>query len=409
MAAVSIPVDDTPLAAEDAVPMAAWRRWLIMFILLTGGIKTTLSFTVVVPALQLISEYFKGSGDNILGAQFVVTMAPIGMAISGLFAGFIVAKSSLRKTLYLGLAACSLCGLAPLIVENYYLLLVTRFFLGFSVIFVDIALTTILAAKFTGKERSRIIGFRGGISSIGTVSTMLLSGYLAHKYGWRAPSWMYLTPVVMLVLSLIAFDRPITLAREPRGEERFSVFQLWPIYLLQLATSVIHTMPSFQMPFLLKELGITDPQKVSYVPSLASTFSILAAFAFASVYLRVGRWTLVLACLLMGLGFTGVGLSTTYQMILLCVVVEGIGSGWTMPFFANRLLDRVTPLQRAQAMGWLQSSLFLGHFINPIVTKPIRDNLGIHSTFWAVGGGVAVFAILLGAYIFATRKRDTII
>ena len=236
------------------------------------------------------------------------------------------------------------------------------------------------------------------------------------------------------MLSLIAFDKPIVLAREPKGDERFSVLQLWPIYALQLATSVIHTMPSFQMPFLLKELGVTDARQVSYVPSLASTFSILGAFMFASVYLRVGRWTLVLASLMMGIGFIGVGISSfpvfaplahtlaaaaaslghgfglaapAFYLILLCVMFEGIGSGWTMPYFANRLLDRVTPLQRAQAMGFLSSSLFLGHFINPIVTKPIRDNLGIHSTFWAVGGGVVVFAGVLALWIFATRKRDT--
>ncbi|MDO9489541.1 MAG: MFS transporter, partial [Sphingomonadaceae bacterium] len=239
MAGISFVADDVVADVDPDAPdtRPRWRRWLIMFILLTGGIKTTLAFTTVVPALQKIAEHFGGKSDAILGAQFVVTMAPAGMAVAGLFAGWIVARGGLRRSLFVGLGLCTLTGLSQLFLDNFIVLLISRFLLGASVVTVDIALTTILAAEFAGKTRSRLIGFRQAISSTGTVSTMLFAGWLVQNFGWRSPAWMFLVPAVMLVLSVIAFDRPIPAARQMASSEKFSVWQLWPIYLLSLLFS----------------------------------------------------------------------------------------------------------------------------------------------------------------------------
>jgi MFS family permease len=411
MAGISFVADDVVSDVDPEAPdtRPRWRRWLIMFILLTGGIKTTLAFTTVVPALQKIAEHFSGKGDAVLGAQFVVTMAPAGMAVAGLFAGWIVARGGLRRSLFVGLGLCTLTGLSQLFLDNFIVLLISRFLLGASVVTVDIALTTILAAEFAGKTRSRLIGFRQAISSTGTVSTMLLAGWMVQNFGWRSPAWMFLVPALMLVLSVIAFDRPIPAARQMASSEKFSVWQLWPIYLLSLLFSMAHTMPSFQMPFLLKEIGITDAVLISRVPALSAFISILAAGAFAFVYGKAQRMTLVFAATLMGLGFIGVGNATTYTMILIFIIVEGSGAGWNMPFFQNRLLDRVTPQQRSQAMGLLSSSLFLGHFLNPILTAPLRVNFGIHGTFVFVGSFLVIGAAVMTVWIYASRHRNTVI
>lgn len=402
MAAVTGVVQETPVSAPaEALP--AWRRALIILILLTGGIKSALAFTTVVPALQLIAQEFGGSGDAVLSAQFVVTLAPIGMALSGLLAGVIVSTRNLRNTMFLALGVCTVAGLMQLFVHSYYLLLASRFVLGFSAVVADVSMTSILAAQFGGAMRSKLIGYRQAISSIGTVATMLLGGWLAQNYGWRAPGIMFLLPAVLLVLAFIAFDRPIVLERSGTGGERFSVWQLWPLLLLSLIMSIGHTMPSFQMPFLLKDNGITSAVLVSRVPALSSAISILAAFAFGFVYARLGAWTLVIAAILMGTGFIGAGLVPTYDLILACVVIEGIGAGWTMPFFLNRILDRVSPSQRSSAIGLVQASLFLGHFLNPLITAPVRLSLGIHATFVTVGAALILVAVLIGCWTAAFR------
>ncbi|MEP9360410.1 MFS transporter [Sphingomonas sp. KR3-1] len=407
MATISVLSQNPPVTAP-AEELPAWRRILIIVILLTGGIKSALAFTSVVPGLQLIAQEYGGAGgDAVLRAQFVVTLAPIGMALAGLMAGLIVSPTNLRGMMFASLAISTVAGLLQLVPMGYYPLLASRFVLGFSAVIADVAMTSILAAQFGGAFRSKLIGYRQAISSIGTVGTMLLAGALAQKYGWRAPGVMFVLPAIMLLVAFLVFDKPITLDRPAAGANddgaRFSIWQLWPLFLLSLLMSIGHTMPSFQMPFLLKDNGITSAVLVSRVPALSSAVSILAAFAFGFIYARLGAWTLVISATLMGLGFIGAGLAPSYELILFCVVIEGIGAGWTMPFFLNRVLDRVSPGARNQSIGMVQASLFLGHFLNPILTAPVRLNLGIHGTFITVGGALITVGVLIGAWTLSTR------
>jgi MFS family permease len=410
MAILVQPVDETEIAAEP-LEGERWRRRLGLFVILINGAAATLVFTSVVPGLQKIAEHFN-QGDGILSAQFVVTMAPIGMAVMGPFAGAIIKRVGIRRTVFVGLTLALIAGSCQLWVDSLPLLLASRLVLGCSLLCADVALSTILGARYAGSARARLMGFRQAVSSVGTVGTMLLSGWLVQTYGWRAPAWMFSLLLVSLVLSLIAFNKPVEQIdneAQARALERFSAWDLWPIYALSFVTSMAHTMPSFQLPFLLKENGVTSAILVSRVPSLSAFIGIMAALCFGWIYGKIGRFTFVLASIFMGLGFIGVGLAPTYGAILACVVVEGMGAGLTLPYFGSRVLDRVSAQQRGQALGLLGSSVFVGHFFNPIVVAPIRHAIGIHYTFVLMGALLLVAAALLSVRTVLTRGRPTII
>lgn len=393
-----------PAAAPQVDNVARWRRTLVILILLTGGVKSTLAFTAVVPGLQLIAAEFHGATDSILSAQFVITLAPIGMALAGLIAGLFVRTSNLRSTMFVALGVSTIAGLMPLVIHNYTLLLVTRFILGFSAVVADVAMTSVLAAYFTGGLRSKLIGFRQSISHVSTVVTMLASGWLAQHYGWRASSLLFVIPGILLLLAFIAFDRPISAEQQKEEGAKLSLIQLLPLLLLSLVLALGHAMPHYQMPFLLKENGITDAELVSYVPALSAGVSILSALVFGFVYSRIGFATLVAAATLMGIGFIGSGLATSYEMILFFIVIEGVGAGWTMPFFLSRILDRVTAAQRSHAVGLTLASLFIGQFMNPFVTKPIRDAVGLHATFIVMGVALIAITGILGLIVIARAR-----
>lgn len=413
MAIMAQPAPTAEAAAPPVLEAERWRRWLALFLLLGGGMVTTLAFTSVVPGLQKIAEHFKG-GDSILSAQFVVTAAPTGMALTGPFAGWIVGRLGVRRTLFIGLALTAFAGTCQLWVDSLAGLLASRFLLGCSVVTTDIAFATIIGARYAGAFRARLMGFRQAIASVGTVSTMLLSGYLVQGYGWRAPGAMFVLPLVFLALALATFNKPLEQAdhhldQSVRAQERFSVLDLWPIYLLSFIMSMAHTMPSFQLPFLFRENGITSAVLISRAPSLSAFIGILTALAFGWIYGRAGRATFVIASICMGLGFIGMGLAPTYGAILGFVVLEGVGAGMTQPYFASRVLDRVTAAQRSQAMGLMLSAVFIGHFFNPIVIKPVRDAIGLHGAFVAVGGFLVVSSLLLAVRAWLTRGKPTIV
>jgi hypothetical protein len=53
--------------------------------------------------------------------------------------------------------------------------------------------------------------------------------------------------------------------------------------------------------------------------------------------------------------------------------------------------------------------VFIGHFMNPIIVKPIRDAVGIHMTFALVGAFLIAAAAVLGLRAVATRGQSTIV
>ncbi|MES2290824.1 MAG: MFS transporter [Pseudomonadota bacterium] len=411
MASISATTDDIP-SGSLAMDVPGWRRSLVILILLTGGVKSTLAFTTIVPGLQMIAAEYGGK-DPILGAQRLLQFAPFGMALAGLVAGLFVRPKNIRGTMFIALGISCVAGLLPLVVHNYSMLLGSRFVLGFSAVVADVAMTSALAAYFTGALRAKLIGFRQAFSHVGTVLTFAVSGFLMHSYGWRAASLMFVVPGILLVLAFIAFDRPIkddtTVFVGSFGEKTKSflseLLNLMPLLILCALMALGHAMPSYQMPFLLRENGITDTRLISFVPSLSAGISILSALIFGFVYARAGWITLALASTAMGIGFIGVGLTTNYYVILSFIVIEGIGAGWTMPFFLAQILDRTVATMRRVAIGLTLSFMFFGQSLNADVTKAIRDQVGLHMAFVVVG--IALFVIAAAIALWANTRKPT--
>ncbi len=377
------------VADESRVPI------LMLIVLMSGGILATLTFTTVTPSLTFIADYFGAKGQGIFGAQLMLTMAPLGMAIGGPLAGWMGTRFGLKQQLLGGLILYGLAGSVALVADSIGLFLTVRFALGFASVNIDTAMTGILGARFTGARRARLIGIRSAISSTGTLVTVLLSGMIGQAYGWRAPFWMYMLAFGVAALAVAAFRKPLGKAPTQPVSAHFSVLSLWPIYGLTTLLSIAHTMPSFQMGFLLKEDGLTSPVSLSRILALSSIIGIVGSFSFGWFYRALNRWTIVFAIGLLSVGYAVIGLVHVIPVEIAGIVISGFGAGFVIPYMIARVLDRVSAEKRTQAIGFLLSSMFLGHFFNPLFVAPIRASFGNHAIFMITGlllgaGGLAI-------------------
>jgi len=65
----------------------AENRIMACGLLLFGAVFSSLTFVTITPALPSIAKFFAANGDNTLRAQFVLTMAVLGMTVGGVAAG----------------------------------------------------------------------------------------------------------------------------------------------------------------------------------------------------------------------------------------------------------------------------------------------------------------------------------
>jgi MFS family permease len=89
--------------------------------------------------------------------------------------------------------------------------------------------------------------------------------------------------------------------------------------------------------------------------------------------------------------------SGTVRGVVVGLAVAGAGSGFLLTNL-NAWIAAVTPESvRGRALSALTSAFFLGQFLSPLVVQPVRDTLGLGTTFVGVGillaGGAIAFAL----------------
>ena len=75
------------------------------------------------------------------------------------------------------------------------------------------------------------------------------------------------------------------------------------------------------------------------------------------------------------------------------VALGGLASGFLVPFTTNLIVNRAAPEARARALGFMYMANYIGSFLNPWVTTPIRTALGNHQIFLAMDILLAVVAL----------------
>src|SRR5699024_12073062 len=110
-------------------------------------------------------------------------------------------KITKRTIIMIGLMIYLLGSIGPLFVSSFVPLLALRLTLGAGVRLVMPLSMSLINDYFTGKERTKMMGYNSAFSNFGGIVTMLLAGWLAN-YGWRMSFNVYFFVLVILILIL---------------------------------------------------------------------------------------------------------------------------------------------------------------------------------------------------------------
>ncbi|MGF1524621.1 MAG: MFS transporter [Leptolyngbyaceae cyanobacterium] len=107
---------------------------------------------------------------------------------------------------------------------------------------------------------------------------------------------------------------------------------------------------------------------------------------------------LSIAFLLMGLGYVGIGLANSYEMVLLLLIPTGLGLGLIIPNLNVWTCTAVHEMQRGRALGGVTTFLFLGQFLSAIASQPIVASIGIAAIYGLTGIMLIIISTLLWIY-----------
>jgi MFS family permease len=387
-------------AQNPGVSAAAPRPgpWLFAFVMLAAG-AVSLAFAVNAPLLGPLAQRFGGEA----AAQQIVVGPLLGFAVGGLVAGMITAALGARRTILASAAVFALSGSSGLWAQSAEVLLVNTFLLGISAVALATAGAVVLAERWEGDARARVIGYQTAFGSSLSSGGTFLSGVIADAAGWRAAYLLFVgLGVITFVVAAIGVGYVARVRREKGTRAALRDYlPVVPAYVAVAVTLLAVTTTFTHMSLMLAGIGVHSATVAAAVIAAQGGAAMVTAFCYGALVARIGRIaTVTLGVVLSSAGLILSGLAPSIPVFVFGAAGMGAAVGVIFPFLTEEVLRLAPPAIRAQAFGFFQTAQFAGGFLNPFVVGPVTAAIGLHSMYVAVGvvsgvlglGGLAVLA-----------------
>ncbi|HIE37535.1 MAG TPA: MFS transporter, partial [Anaerolineae bacterium] len=180
---------------------------------------------------------------------------------------------------------------------------------------------------------------------------------------------------------------------------------LWIIWFAELTSIVGFTVVIPILPLYVQELGVSDPDAVTFWAGLIFSAHAVAMAVMAPVWGtladRYGRKLMVERAMFGGAVIIGLmGMARTVQQLALLRMFQGMLTGTVTA--ATTLVASTAPRERSgYALGMLQMGIYAGASVGPLLGGLITDTMGFRAAFWTTGG-----LLLTGGLLVALLVRE---
>jgi len=404
--------DIPPARAYRLPPEAARVLTLLSVIMLT-----MMTGTAVAPALPGIAEHFAGESSAGLLARLLLTVPSLAVAVAAPGVGWLLDRFGRKRILLVAIAVYTVTGTAGAWLYSLRAIIASRALLGLTVAATTTAAVTLIGDYYAGAARNRLLGLLGATGGLSGMLFLLVGGALA-EYSWRAPFLLYASAIVIFVAVARVLEEPTAETRgasDPgqetgdRGARGRFVLLVVVLYVFAFAVQIAFYSIPAHLPFYLVALGVTAPQLAGVALAVTTVFASAVALAFPRLRARLRRATVAaLQLLFLGAGLVMVARARSYTEVLVAMVVVGAPMGLNFPNLMEWLLGEAPPALRGRAIGGLNTAIFLGQFLSPVLLQPLVQRGGFEYAYRVSGIGLLVGGVLFALAGRGWRRRAAI-
>ena len=398
--------------------------------LLVSSTLTVMAGAIIASALPEISRAFGHLARAELLSKLLLTVPALATALLAPVAGYLADRSGRRRLLLASLLLYALAGTTGAYLDNIYMILVGRAFLGVAVGGLMTAVVTLIGDYFQGEERSRFMGYQAAFAGLGGM-LFITGGGLLTDISWRAPFWIYGLSLLVWLLARRWIPEPARgTGQEPRpataeapapGRDpvpgttagaftgQASLLPLlrqvpgavWMVYLVAFFSMSVFYMVPVQMPFMLGALEGVSNARIGMAIAFMNITSVPMALSYGRIKRRLPyAGVMALVYLLVAAGYLIISQGQTYASMVLGILVAGAGFGLQMANI-NLWLVSLAPLDfRGRLVGYLNAIIFLGMFLSPVLLHPLVGEGPLHRGFLLVA-----LLLLALSIVFALMAR----
>ena len=355
-----------------------------------------MSGAIISPSLPEINKAFAHQPDAEMLSKLVLTLPALFITLTAPFAGWIIDTFGRKRLLILSLVLYTLAGTSGYYLDNLFIILVGRAFLGLSVSGLMTTVTTLIGDYFDGEERKKFLGLQAASMALGGMFFIMVAGVLAD-FSWRYTFLMYFAAIAIFPFAWYFLYEPAPHEEEDistsSSPTEYSKSTVSLIYSLIFFGMILFYIVPVQVPFLLDDLTNSNNTLIGLAIAIAMLFAACGAISYSKIRLYTSyQNAFALSFILSGIGFAIISGAYNYWHVVIGLMIGGYGAGMLMPN-GNLWLVEVAPANlRGRLVGGLTTAIFLGQFASPLFSQPIKTAFSLSVMF----NVVSVISVLLG-------------
>jgi MFS family permease len=364
---------------------------------------SVMGISVLTPIVHLLLEHFQSVPNyEYLVIGGVLTMPAIWVLLFSPVAGWLADRFGRRKLLLTAMVAYAFVGIAPTVLDNLYLIILSRAAVGICESIVMTVSTTMISDYFSGRTRERWLASQTAVASLSALGIIFLGGELGSAYGWRGPFYLYLysLPLAVAVYFLIwepsaanNADAPTT--ADEKGNVKFPWGRVLGICALTLLASISFYTVITKNAEALVALGVHDPAVIGRYTMLASIGVPLGTFIYWGLARLPIGWLLLIDFGLIGIGFVRMGDALDPTAYAWGSFVNQVGCGLVLPTMLVWATRGLAYSIRGRGNGMWQAAFAIGQFLSGMVVTLLSGRLnGLLPTLVVMGKAALIFAVL---------------
>lgn len=377
-------------------------RWPQGMILAAQSIFPTMGTLLLVPVIPLLFRQFGTIANADYWIPVLLTVPALCIALLSPVAGWSGDRFGRRPILLGALMVYGFAGIAPVLLDSFQAILVSRVLLGICEAVIITLSATMIGDHFEGKARERWLAVISTIASLSAIVFLGAAGLLGNALGWRGPFWLYALSLLFVpAMLLLTWERkpasapPVTGCRS--GPAQFPWRHMAITAVTTLFGSTLFYGLVMQQGLALAALGLTDPARIGLLTSFASLGSPIGTVAFWRISTWPAARLLTLEFLLIGAAYVAIGWIGTDVEFAIAAFIGLFGCGLLLPTLITWTMRSLPHDVRGRGTGIFQSVFAFGQFATglllPFLTHQLTGNL--LASFAAVG----LVAIAIGLLI----------
>lgn len=360
------------------------------------------------PALPSIMDHFKDHPNARELVPLMVSIPGLAIALTAPLAGFFVDKFGRIKLLVWGTFFYGFFGCLPFFLDDLYMMIASRFFLGFSEAAILTVVNTLIADYWDDKGRKDWLFLQGIAGPFLGALVIRLAGP-ATEIQWNGVFLIYAVAfVIFFLMNKYLFEPKKETVNSASGasiannaatvNSQSSTPIAFPVSVMVLVggvtllTSALYYVFIISGGLLFREMGIYEPSRISELSAIPSLFVMVGALIFRlmggkSNAIQIGTFFILLCG-----GLLIMGTATSIGMLIFGLVIQQTGAGMSIPVLIAWTQSKLPFMHRGRGMGIWTTCFFFGQFSSPWLVARVEGVVGTVQGAFLIAGVVGLTA-----------------